>query len=387
MSRVFTILENEMKEIYFPALRRADVYGIIMPYDRIFPSNIAYANQYDIPVWISYNVTEQLDCKYLYYGKMGVEGVDGKFECFAFDELKNYIKKLPKEVSEGIQGVILKYPRYSNTIWDESFRDAFYDEFQNYIEDYLGILFELTDKKVAFRNWYYELCHNFIYSKYVKPAVTWAKKRKLKLCFDIGEEKSHYSYLKKQIFCMNLLENGVSLSVKHQKGNISEVSVLLSKYDNDSFVFMDENDESLHGLDVNLVGTIETVDNNRLRTDDKVLLVRCDRGVAEKFVLDEEMYFTNECRGHIASFESTFYTDMLFKKGFDFVITNEKYFEKYSKYKNGVYTYKNQEIGQILLCESCVFTDEAINILKKLESKGIPINSKSLEDILCLDDE
>ena len=386
MNRLFTIVEKEMKESYFPALKMTGVTGIIIPADKIVSSNISFAKKYGFSVWINIESVQPYKTTYIDYDKLGVTYNEDTFNSFSFDELKDTEKRLRKDKIDNIDGFILKYLDASGIVWDESFKNNYFTRFSNYIEDYLFALFETTDEKASFRSWYYDTCEKFVYDNYVKPAVRWAKTRNIKLCFDIGDEASHYFYIKRNISIMNLLERDVSLCINHFADSISEVSILLSKYSNDSFIFAKEYDDRLDGLDINIIGQGKVADAANSCSKEKILLIRCDRGAMEKLVmLDDDFYMSNECDALLTSLESSYYCDMLYEKGFDFEVTNERLFEKYAEYKNKKLTYKNQEISQILLCKSCVFTEKVYKLLNRLKSDGVCINNVNLISILNSD--
>jgi len=379
LNKAFTRIEKEMKESYFSALKLTGVSGVIMPYDKIFAANILNAKKHGFSVWIVINATVPIKATTIDYSTSGVLFNDADFESFSFDALKNTYEELSEYY---IDGFILQYPKVYSILWDDSFRTEYYREFSNYIEDYLVDLFEENGRK-SFRSWYYNKCSCFIYDKFVAPAVDWADINNVNLCFDIGAEQSQYYYFLKHISLLDLLEKNISLCVTHSINEIVEVCVLLSKYQNNHFVISEEYDKRLQDLCLNVVGTISDEESEVLTSSDRVLLIRCDRGILENYTqADESLYFVNECDSLVSSIESTYYCDMLHEKGFNFEITNEKYFEKYIVYENNVLRYKDKEISQILICNSCIFSEKMCNFLDELKKDGVCINNTKLIDIL-----
>lgn len=387
MNKIYTKVEKEMRESYFPALRLTGVQGIIMPSDKVFSQNIQFAKKSGLFVWIEFDGIETVESKRVEYNTFGVGSSSAKITSFSFDGLKKLVSELSKDDIEALDGIILKYPSHSGMLWDESFKDDFFSEFSNYVEDYIPILFEdLDEDKNAFRSWYFDKCHKFIYNTYVKPAISWTKKIGISLSFHIGEDKTSFFYFIEHISVMDLLEDGVSLCVYHDKEGITEHGVLLSRYGDGNFIFTNEYDERLDGLDANIIGygnaeAVSSVDNS-----ERILLIRSDRAIAESYYeFTDSIYMSSESESIVNSFNSTFYTDKLYQKGYNFEITNERYFEKYAEYNNGTLTYKNKEINRILICDKCIFSDDTFELLKTLKKDGFSINNSKIIKDLGLD--
>lgn len=386
MSMIYTRLSKEMKEEYFSALKLTGVGGIVMPCDKIFSSNLIYAKNNGLNIWVSLDAVDKEGADFLVCDSSGIFCSHKEISAVSSGLLKEALKAFEKADLDLIDGFIIKYPKLPQLIWDESFRVEFYSEFSNDIDDYLYLLFEPAEKLASFRTWYYEKCADFVYKKYLYPLIKLAKRKGVRLCFDIGTEESEYFYIKRHIDIFALLEKGVSLYSVHNSNSIAETCIILSKYNTDSFVASQEADNRIDNLDINLIGTPtekhEIPENNR----ENILLVRSARGVTERIIksdiLPEE---AAENEAIIASFESTYYTDMLFEKGFNFEIASEKLFEKHTRFKNGELTYKNSIITQLLLCNSCVFSEKGIRLLNKIADGGICINNKNLINILASD--
>ena len=71
--------------------------------------------------------------------------LEAKIKTFDFDKLKEFVSSIPDGDLELIDGIKLLCPSHSGMLWDESLKNDFYEEFSNYIEDYLTVLFEQID--------------------------------------------------------------------------------------------------------------------------------------------------------------------------------------------------------------------------------------------------
>lgn len=381
MRKYFTKIEKEMKEEYFPALKLSGIDGVILDSKNVFPSTLSYANQHGMNVWIKVDDVKDENITYIDYDSAGVVYEESSVSFTTLDILKKIVKSIPKENT--ISGYIIKYPKFNGLIWDKTFADDFYKDYSNYIDDYLYLMFEPSEKQAPFRYWYMENVWKFIYKIYLSPILKWAKRSNINVCFDIGEEQTYFLQMERGVFLSELLEKGIGLYTEHKHNCIYETAIIISKYGENCFLSCDEPDEDLCDLDINIVSTAVSPKEEYVNSKSHILLIRCERGVAERFAkykipLDD----SNECTAIDASFEATYYCDMLHEKGFQFEVTSEKYFEKYATYKNKVLKYKGIEIDQILLCKSCVFSEKGINLLNRASKGGICINNISLIDIL-----
>lgn len=374
-----------MREEYFSAVKLTGVGGIIMPFNEMVSSNLANAKKHGLSFWSEFDKTQKETLTYLDIDSSDIIYCEKETKVLALNDLKEVIKSMSKSDRELLDGIIVKYPDFSSFLWDESFKEDYYNEFSNYIEDYLYLLFEPAEKQVAFRSWYFEKCSDFVYKKYICPLIKWAKSKGINLCFDIGKEESEYYYLKRHVDIMYLLEKGVSLCVNHNPNGITETCIMLSKYSGNSFV-VSNYDSRIDSLSLNFIAHAKCNQDFVKKSKDCILLIRASRGVMQRCVeADNEDISVTENDAVKASLEGTYYTDMLFEKGFQFEITSEKLFEKHAKFKNGIFTYKDKKINQVLLCNSCVFTKKGIKLLNSLLDGGVCINNANLINILGSD--
>ena len=381
MKKYFTKIQREMKEEYFPALKLSGTGGVIFDSDNVYPSGLSYANQYELDVWVKIDKTVSDEITYIDYDSAGIVYEKSSVFYTNLDILKKTVKSMPKDSK--ISGYIIKYPKFSGVIWDETFADDFYNDYSNYIEDYLYLLFEPYERQAPFRYWYMENCWKFIYKRYLHPILKWAKRAKINVCFDIGDEETHFLQMERGVFLLELMEKGISVYADHKKKCIYENGIIMSKYGKNCFLSCDEPDKNLCDLDINIVSAAVPYSEENIESKHCILLIRCERGVAERYIKFQIPFDdSNECMAIASSFEGTYYCDMLHEKGFRFEVTSEKYFEKYTVYKNKALTYKGIKIDQILLCKSCVFSAKGIGILNKVSKAGICINNISLVDIL-----
>ncbi|MBE7015429.1 MAG: hypothetical protein E7417_01230 [Ruminococcaceae bacterium] len=381
MNKYFTKIEKDMQERYFPALKLSGVSGVIFDSDNVFRSSLSYANKYNLDAWVKVEKTTSENIAYMDYDSSGIVYEDSSVFYTSLDILKETAGSMPE--NSNVSGYIIKYPNFRGVIWDKSFAEDFYKEYSNYIEDYLYLLFEPYEKQAPFRYWYMENCQKFIYKKYISPILRWAKRVNINVCFDVGDEQTYFLQMEKGVFLLDLIEKGVSVYANHKKNCIYETGIIMSKYGKNCFLAASEPDDNLRDLDINVVSQSIPQTEGDIISKSHILLVRCERGVAERFAkyknpLDD----SNECAALDASFEGTYYCDMLYEKGFSFEVTSEKYFEKYTSYKNKVLTYKGVIVDQILLCKSCVFSKKGISILNRVSKDGICVNNISLIDIL-----
>lgn len=293
---------------------------------------------------LSANTVKPVKVLYPHAGRLGTD--DGEIR---YVSVRN-VKKLLKDMRsfKDVEGFVVPVPEMSAPIWNDKLERGL----GQYCDNVLYELFDQDIEKSSVRSWYYETLTRYIINTYLRPLIRFFKSIDKEVIFDLGRAGMQYDLMKKMI-CPDLIrKSGISVAVHKESGNIEKELGL----GNCGFVI--SGDE---------IARVEGSDNA------KILLIKPTRGIMERYCQGEIRNKANrlETPALLAGIESVYYCDRLLEKGYSFDVVDENRMPKISdlvKYEN------------ILICNSCLFTEKETKKIDKLHKIGVKINDR---DLIC----
>lgn len=268
---------------------------------------------------------------------------DGEIRYVSVKELKRALA-----LQETISGFIVPVPEISGPIWNATL--AKICKVQDADNEFLYELFEDYIEISHMRSWYYENLGKYILRTYMLPLKRFCKSVGKEIIFDFGNVEMQYDLMKNMISSHSLKKAGLSLAVHKENGNIEKEL----GFSSDDYVIKK--------------GVLKKVSK---KTKPNILLIKPTRGVMERFIQGEIKARPNrlETPALSSAIESTYYVDMLTEMGHSFDVTDEIHLPKDDELKK----YEN-----ILICESCLFTEKEKKRIDKLKKYGVKINNNQL---------
>lgn len=337
----------------FIAAKNMGFDGVVIDFSDDTEERIKRAKDAGLEVFISVSETEAVECKYL-------ENIGGRFseksgfaQVVTVEHLDKLLSGVSKELNKIIDGFILPTPEFSGLIY------ACESEYELSCEQFLELFVDETIIS-SVRSWYYENIEKIIMNDYLLPLVKWADKNGKNISFNIGKPEIQCDLAGNMINPFRLQENGISVAA--YAGNAETDSFLCSLKDS--------------------IAILEDLNIKKNETAD-ILLIKPSRGIMERYVYRKRSgAMRKETPAVLAATEARFYEDMLYEKDLAFNVTDEFAIEKFASSKKGKLYLNGNQYSQVLICDSCSFSDEGIKILKSALRKGVCINNEALTDVL-----
>lgn len=253
-------------------------------------------------------------------------------------------KDLKGALQDDVTGFIVPVPKISGPIWNKSLAKLCKVDVEN-----TEILYQLFDEEIeisSVRSWYYTNLSKYILRTYILPIERFCKSIGKEIIFDLGNVEMQYDLMKNAVNPDIMKKAGLSLLV-HKNGNIEKEL----GFSSEDFVI---SGDSLKRV---------------TKPDAKILLIKPIRGMMERFIQGEIKSRPNrlETPALLSGIESTYYCNMLADSGYAFDAADEMHLPKdLKKYEN------------ILICESCLFTEREKKRIDKLQKNGVNINDNEL---------
>ncbi|MBO5059650.1 MAG: hypothetical protein J6C82_01885 [Clostridia bacterium] len=341
--------------------------GALMSMQDISDENVRKVKACGLEVWI-YADAQEVGAEYLCCEAGRVSSYDGMGKVANVETLERLESEIGDILFDEVVGFVVPLPYFDAPIWNDELNEMCGFSYEAY--ELLFALFDSDTEISPVRSWYYERAESYIISKYVLPLSAWAKEKGKKISFDIGKTESEFDFPLRMISPIRYPEAGLSLTVR---GHCStEMSALFSTFSEIDGIFAAENIEE--DADFSDIGTAE------------LLLIKPTRGVMERYAREtRKMKCRMETPAVVAAAEYAYYCNMLYKKGIAFDVADEFSIERMGKAEDGVLTFDGRGYRNILLCDSCIFSKNAIEILKNAQANGVCINDEAL--IKFLDSE
>ncbi len=368
----------------FRIVKEIGFSGVLLDMTANLKKNILAADREGLAVWVKVNETEKKEITCI--ENIGGRATETNGEIYVVTEkfLDNMCSLIGDVSFSQIEGFVVPVPEFSGTLWN----DTIEKECEKYGYDIYDGRMELFDEEKiesTFRAHYYEAVEKYVLSKYLIPVKTWASTLGKKVSFNIGTMQTQYDLAVKMINPFRLAEEGLSVAVTKSVGNDFETAAMLNSFGKES-----ENLFLSDGGDCDIFSASIIVSSSPFRCDNKncdadILLVKPSRGVMERYIWKRSKSVRVESPALIAAMDAMYYTDMLYEKGIGFTSTDEFGIEKYGDSKKGFFVFKGKKYNQVLICDSCRFSDKGIKILSKAEKDGVLINDKTLTDAILED--
>ncbi len=362
MRRFFT----DEKYSDFKNLKNKGFTGVIFEYGENIEEKILLAATSGLEIWILLSRKESIPFSHLLNigGRMSIE--EENVYAVMPELIGEYLSKLD-ECAEKVTGVIIPLPDVRGIIWSDSLEDEC-ERLEIDKNECLVDLFVEENIESAYRSWYYERAEKIIINEFLLPVKKCAETYGKRVSFDIGKIETQYDLAEKFVNPFRLVEEGLSLSMRWGKENSSEAKAMVLSMSDESLNILAEEcfDESLENK----------------TSEENILLIKPSRGVMERYVRRKKKKYRTETPAIVAAMDGTYYTSMLFEKGFNFNQTDEFGVEKYGTVEDGKIKLGDREYNRILICDSCRFSDKGMEILTNAEKSGVKINDKDLMSIL-----
>lgn len=288
-------------------------------------------------IMLSANMVKTVPVLCQHAGKIAIES--GKVQYVSIKDVKSVVK-------DDTRGFIVSVPKIDGPIWNKTLAKMCKLDAEN-----VEILYQLFDDEQevsAIRSWYYTNLSKYIVRTYMLPLKRFCKSVEKEIIFDLGNVEMQYDLMKNAVNPDIMKKAGLSLLV-HKNGNIEKEL----GFSSEDFVI---SGDSLKRV---------------TKPDAKILLIKPIRGMMERFIQGEIKSRPNrlETPALLSGIESTYYCNMLADSGYAFDAADEMHLPKdLKKYEN------------ILICESCLFTEREKKKIDKLGKYGVKINDR---DLIC----
>lgn len=351
----------------FNMLKNNGFTGVAFEYDKCTQNKILSASECNLEVWILLSEKESISPAYLLNigGRLSVEekAIDITTSCILSEKYSD----MDENSKNLVTGFIVPFPNICGIIWDDSLESEC-DRLGIDKNDNLIDLFDEEPLESTYRAWYYEQAERLIIEKYLLPLKEFAESYGKKISFDMGAMETQYDLAYKMANPFRFMESGIAATFRQGTGLSFETEAVM--------ICPGAKDFSI------LTDCIEYAQKESEPLKSDILLIKPSRGVMERFVMRKRRKYRLETPALIAAMDGTYYINMLKEKGFNFHCADEFGIERYGFSGDGKFRLGEQEYGQILICQSCRFSQKGINILKKAEEDGVCINSESLIKIL-----
>lgn len=355
------------KDKDFKALKDSGFTGVVFDYNEDVKKEVTSASECGLEAWISLNKKESIPAGYLSNigGRLSVETKTA--DVVTPDVMEEILLGIDSDCCGKIDGFVVPVPDIYGIIWNDSL-DEECQKFGIDKNDSLIDLFVEENPVSTYRSWYYERAERLILKEYLIPLKELAESYGKKVSFDIGEMETQYDLAEKMINPFRIVEDGILFTIRSGKGNSFEAKSMILSLGEDNFNIIAEDCDLLK----------EFLNENTCDNKADILLIKPSRGVMERYIRRRKAKYRTETSALIAATDGTYYTNMLFEKGFSFHSTDEFGIEKHGVGKDGKFEFKGREYGKILICDSCRFSDKGMEVLKNAEKSGVRINDEGL---------
>ncbi len=333
--------------------------GVLIKIEDFSCENVRKIKEYGLEIWI-YAESDEEEASYI-DGRAGrVEYYRGKCTLSRVEKLEE-LKERAGEAFEDVSGFVTPLPSFGAPFWNSEMDEMCgcpYD-----IEEALMKLFDFDTEISPERSWYYKYAGRYILSKCVLPLKERAEEYGKQIIFDMGKTGTEFNFdfALRTVSPIRYLERGLTLAVHGNKS--VEMLVMFSAFPEIYALFAEDD----------IDGESETKGTAEL------LLIKPTRGITERYVFDRKKAKSRaETPALCAEAEGTYYCRRLHDKGIRFDIADEFSVERMGSAKNGEFILRGRRYRKILLCESCIFSKSAIEILKQAQKEGVSINDTDL---------
>jgi len=323
MNKLIFLSERENYDFF--EMKKSGITGVVFQ-DFLDSQRIRAAKSAGLSVYIIISATEKKPCKYL--EKEGIR------EGYLYYVSKQNIKVLLE--LENIDGYIMQTPIFSGLLWDDSFNEEYENKFGTSLLDIFSEMFDEELEELPLREWYYEAVVNYSFRKMVLPIIRLAKKHNKDIICSFESQIERYSNLKKALYKDLYAKNGIKT--------------------------IEDKSDYLELLETHDISNID------------VLVIYPKRFILQSYLYGKKIGKT-ESRFLLSLFEEGCYTSSLKKCNYRYTSLSEK----------AVTSLKRSELtrfSNIIICESCIFEQKEINMIKYAQRKGVMVNSKELLDEL-----
>lgn len=336
LSKIFTFADSSTD---FERLKKEGVKAVLLKYSAKVSKNIKKASALGMKIMVEMPCSIKDNIKVIkpLAGRVSVQ--DGVIE---YTSIKD-IKKAIKSIGQNVEGFIIPIPEVSGLLWNDEIEESCSVENGDSYD-----LFDDEKEIIHIRSRYYISAQKYLYENYMLPQNELLKSVGKKAVFYIGKKELQYDIIGELANTTLLKHMGVSLGISCEK----EMAETEFGFKNGDFIFYEN--------------SCEKIKQKRVTKD--ILLVKPMRGVMERYV-ETGRRNRIETPALSAAIEGVYFCDMLKEKGYSFDVADEFSFmtkRNLSKYKD------------ILICESCLFTDKEMSKINRLLEKGVRINSQDL---------
>ena len=336
LSKAFTFADDSTN---FEKLKKEGVKAVLLKYSAKVSKNIKKASALGMKIMVEmpYSARDSVNVIKPLAGRVSVQ--DGVIE---YASIKD-IKKAIKSIGQNVEGFIIPIPEVSGLLWNNEIEESCS------VED--GDSYDLFDdeKEISnIRSRYYISAQKYLYENYMLPQNELLKGIGKRAVFYIGKKELQYDLIGNLVNTTLLKHMGFLLGISCEK-EVAETEFGFRKGD---YIFCEN--------------FCENMTQKRVTKD--ILLVKPMRGVMERYV-ETGRRNRIETTALASAVEGVYFCDMLKEKGYAFDVADEFSFmtkRNLSKYND------------ILICESCLFTDKEMSKINRLLEKGIRINSNDL---------
>ena len=339
LSKTFTFADSNTD---FEKLRTEGVKAVLLKCSSGISKNIKKASEFGMKIMMEMPRSTKDAVKVIkpFGGRVSVE--DGEIEYTSTKDVKKAIKSIGGSIGR-VTGFVLPIPEVRGLLWsDEIERDCALEN---------GDIYDLFDdeKEVShIRSMYCISAQKYFYEKYMLPQNKLLKSLGKKTVFYIGEKELQYDLIGSLVNTRMLKHKGFFLGASCER----ELAKTELGFGNGDYIFGKNSCEII----------------SEKRISNEILVVKPMRGVMERYV---ETVRRNriETPALSSAVEGVYFCDMLREKGYSFDTADEYSFiqkRNLSKYKD------------VLICESCLFTDKEMYKINRLLEKGVRINSSEL---------
>lgn len=339
MSKFFTFADSNTD---FEKLKQQGVKSVLIKYSPKIRKTIKSASSVgmNIMVEMEFGTKDSISVIKPLAGRLHIE--EGSINYISTSDIKNVLKDIGKGIDK-VMGFVLPVPSVNGLLWNDEIKELTKTE----IDD----LYDLFDeeKEISFIRWqYFTSAQKYLYEKYMIPQKEILKSIGIKVVFSFGKQELQYDLIGSLVNTMMLKHKGLNLGICCDK-DLAETEFGLRGGD---YVFDENGCEQIH----------------KKRTYKNILLIKPTRGVIERYV-ETGRRNRLETNALSSAIEGLFLGEKLKLKGCSFDVADESsFYEKrdFEKYKD------------ILICESCLFTDKEMSKISMLLKSGIRINSADL---------
>ena len=339
LSKVFTFADENSD---FKKLKQQGVKAVLIKYSPKIRKTVKSASSFGMRVMVEMTSSTKDNISVIkpLAGRVYIE--EGSIDYISTNDIKDVIKKLGKGISD-VMGFVLPIPAVNGLLWNDEIRELINAE----IDD----LYDLFDeeKEISHIRWqYFTSVQKYLYETYMLPQKELLKGSGKKTVFYIGEKELEYDLVENLVNTKVLKHKGLNLGICCDK-DLAETEFGLCGGD---FVFDENGCEQIH----------------QKRTSKDILLIKPNRGVVERYV-ETGRRNRIETSALSSAVEGVFWGEKLKLKGYSFDVMDESSFYKkrdFEKYKD------------VLICDSCLFTDKELTKINRILDQGIRINSAEL---------